>query len=284
MSAVCVFLRNLSVCCLTVWLTFGASLAPAWAKDQKTIVAKYDISFNGLSIGDFKLRSDLNDQEYRLKGNARISILAGLLFEWKGSTVSSGRVFAKRPRPYSYSFGYRTNNKRETIDIEFSNNNVKDIAVSPPQKRSSRRVPVTQKHMRNVVDPLSAIVMLTNVGSDKNGKEVCTRRLPIFDGKARYDLRLTYKGSRRVNTGNGYNGRAHVCKVKFMPIAGHKHGDKESNFAARNENIEVWMIPLREADLYVPYYVYIPTPVGTASLTAKGFRVDTGGSRGASLR
>jgi hypothetical protein len=277
-------IRCLPICCLTAGFVMAAALAPATAKERKTIHADYNISFNGLSIGNFNFRSDLNGNEYDLKGQARISILAGLLFEWRGDSASSGSVSARRPRPNSYSFGYRTSDKRETIDIEFSNNNVKGIAVNPPQRKSSARIPVTAKHMRNVVDPLSAVVMLTNVGSKKSGKEVCTQRLPIFDGKARYDLRLTYKTTKSVSTGHGYRGPAYICKVKFMPIAGHKRGDDENDYAAKNEGIEIWMIPLSEVDLYVPYYVYIPTAVGSAALTSTAFRVERSRrSQGASL-
>jgi hypothetical protein len=138
--------------------------------------------------------------------------------------------------------------------------------------------------MRNVVDPMSAIVMLTNVSSSKGGTEVCTRRLPIFDGKARYDLQFTYKKTKPVTTAHGYNGPAYICKVKFRPIAGHRRGDEEANFAANNEGIEVWMIPLAAADIYVPYYVNIPTAVGTATLTSSTFRVDSPGAQGALLQ
>jgi hypothetical protein len=288
MNAVRVIARKAIQCLpifgLTACFASGVLSTSATAKDQKTITAEYNISFNGLSIGDFVLRSDLNGDEYNLKGRARISVLAGLLFEWRGDTASSGRVSASRPRPYSYSFGYRTSDKRESIGVEFSNNNVKEIAVNPPQKKSAARIPVTSKHLRNVVDPLSAVVTLTNIGSRKSGKEVCTRRLPIFDGKVRYDLRLTYKKTKSVSTGHGYRGPAFICKVKFLPIAGHKRGDDESDYAAKNEGIEIWMIPLHEADLFVPYYVYIPTPVGSAAMTSTAFRVERSGtSHGASL-
>lgn len=257
----------------------------AFAKDQRKITADYSINFNGLGIGSFKLWSDLNGEEYSMKARAKISVLAGILFEWEGNTVSSGRVLANRPRPYTYRFGYRTSNKGETVDVEFSNNNVSQIAVNPPQKQSSKRVPVTRGHMRNVIDPLSAVVMLTNVASSKGAREVCTRRLPIFDGKARYDLKLTLKKTKSVSTSFGYRGPAHICKVKFQPIAGHKKGDDENEYAEKNEGIEIWMIPLAEADLYVPYYIYIPTQVGSASLTASTFEVKkSGGARGALLR
>lgn len=258
---------------------------PASAKDApRKVTADYSINFNGLSIGSFKLWSNLYDHEYSLKAKATISVLAGIIFEWQGDTSSSGEVMAKLPRPYSYSFGYHSNNKHETVDVKFSNNNVDEIAVDPPQKPSASRVPITRNHMRNVVDPLSAVMMLTNIGSHKSADEVCTRRLPIFDGKARYDIKLTYKATKTVTTTQGYKGPAYVCKVKLLPIAGHKRGDDESNFAAQNEGIEIWMIPLVKADLYVPYYIYIPTPVGNASLTSTRFDVEIADSRRALVR
>jgi hypothetical protein len=252
---------------------------PASAVEQaKKVTAEYNINFNGLSIGTFKIWSDLDSKEYSVKARATISLLAGILFEWQGDTASSGQVMARLPRPYSYSFGYRTSDKRETIQVKFSNDSVEEIAVNPPQRQSSSRIPVMRKHMRNVVDPLSAIVMLTNIGSNKSGTEVCSRRLPIFDGKQRYDLKLTYKATKRV-TADGYSGPAYVCKVKFLPIAGHKPGDDDSTFAAKTESMEVWMIPLTKAELYVPYYIYLPTPVGTATLTSSGFNVENGQAR-----
>ena len=260
-------------------LLCGSMLAgeSASAGDAKKITAEYSINFNGLGIGTFKLWSDLDSKEYSVKARANISLLAGILFEWQGDTASSGQVMARLPRPYSYSFGYRTTDKRETIDVKFANNSVEEIAVNPPARQSPQRIPVTRKHMRNVVDPLSAIVMLANVGTNKTGSEVCSRRLPIFDGKQRYDLKLTYKGTKRV-TSDSYSGQAYICKVKFLPIAGHRPGD-DSTFAAKTETMEVWMIPLAKAELYVPYYIFFPTPVGDATLTASGFNVENGQAR-----
>jgi hypothetical protein len=265
---------------------FIGAAAGTLAADRNKVIAEYDISFNGFNIGSFRVDSAFSPDQYSMKADARISVLAGILFEWHGKTTSSGGMSAGAPRPEAYSFGYTTSDKRETIDVEFDNNNVKQVAVSPPQREAGGRIPVTRNHMRNVVDPLSAIVMMTNVGSgNKSGTEVCTRRLPIFDGKARYDLQLSYKKTKPVETAHGYKGPAYICKVKFRPIAGHRRGDDEANFAANNEGMEIWMIPLRQADLYVPYYVYIPTAAGTASLTSSNIRVDTtGGGQGALLQ
>ena len=239
------------------------------------VTTKYAINFNGINIGDFKLTAAIANGEYNVSAQASISLLAGILFEWSGHTSSSGRIMRRGPLPYAYSFGYKTSEKSEKVDVKFSNNVVREIAVNPPQRPSSLRIPVTRKHMQNVVDPLSAVVMLTNIGVNKSGQEVCDRRLPIFDGKARYDLQLSYKSSRNITAANGYKGPAYICKVKYIPIAGHRPGDEESNYAARNEGNEVWMMPVPQAALYVPYYIYVPTPVGTATITSTGFDIDT---------
>jgi len=268
-------------------LAFGVTLLtgqssqsePADGRPTK-IKANYGINFNGINIGDFKLTATLAPSEYAVNATAQISVLAGMLFEWNGITASSGRVISRGPLPYSYSFGYKTSEKSENIDIKFSNNVVREIAVTPPQRPSAARIPITRKHMQNVVDPLSALVMLTNVGANKTGPEVCAKRLPIFDGKARYDLQLSYKGTKAINANNGgYKGPAYVCKVKFIPIAGHKLGDEESVYAAQNESMEVWMMPVAKAGIYVPYYIYVPTPVGTATLTSSGLEVDADSRR-----
>ena len=269
--------RRLALTALAVGMTLltgqSSRSEPTDGKPTR-IKANYGINFNGINIGDFKLSAVLANSEYTVNATAQISVLAGMLFDWNGTTASTGRVISRGPMPSSYTFGYKTSEKSEKIDVIFSNNVVREIAVTPPQRPSSARIPVTRKHMQNVVDPLSAVVMLSNVGINKTGPEVCAKRLPIFDGKARYDLQLSYKGTKPINASNGYKGPAYICKVKFIPIAGHKPGDEESVYASQNEGMEVWLMPVPKAALYVPYYIYVPTPVGTATLTSYGLDVD----------
>nr|MBX2804833.1 DUF3108 domain-containing protein [Hyphomicrobiales bacterium] len=176
-------------------------------------------------------------------------------------------------RPDSYSFDYSTNEKRGNIDVAFNGNAVTQLDVTPPMRKSSRHVPITRTHMKGVVDPLSALVMLSKSGLDLSSRQVCSGRLPIFDGNARYDLRLSYKHSKPVVSGYGYRGKAYVCKVKFVPISGHKQGDEESEFAAKTNGIEVWMVPLKKAGIHVPHHIKIPTLAGTAYMTALEFGV-----------
>jgi hypothetical protein len=263
-----VMISFLTIALALFWMTGR----PAEAKDQK-IVAAYDISFNGLGIGDFKLVSNFWKDNYVMKGRASISILGGLLFEWRGDTESNGRLHSRGPRPASFTFDFRTSDKRGRIDLAFSGNRVTQLDVSPPQRKSSRHVPLERAHMQGVVDPLSAIVMLSKTGLNKSSRQVCSGTIPVFDGNTRYDLRLSYKKTQTVQSSYGYNGKAFICKVKFVPIAGHKRGDDESEFAAKSNGIEVWMVPLKKAGIYAPHFIQIPTLVGTARITASSFEV-----------
>jgi hypothetical protein len=261
---------------LAAGMVLAACLAGnASAESPSRVRAVYNINFNGMNVGEFTINANIAEHEYTISADAKISVLAGLVFEWTAKTSSSGRVVNRVPAPSAYSFGYEAGDKHERIDLRFSESGVRDVAVNPPARMASH-VPVTRAHLQNVVDPLSAIVLLAT-HRDK-GTEVCNRRLPIFDGKQRYDLVLSYKRTKKVSTDEGYSGPAYVCKVKFLPIAGHKQGDPDNNYAARNEGMEVWMVPVSRTNLYVPYYIQIPTQAGAATLTYVKVDVESRGS------
>jgi len=79
---------------------------------------------------------------------------------------------------------------------------------------------VREQHLKGVVDPLSAIMMISRNAS----ADPCDRRIPIFDGRERFDLLFSRKGDMRVTeqAPSGQPGIAHVCGVRYLPIAGHK--------------------------------------------------------------
>ncbi len=250
----------------------GLSGAQAEPAGGMKVNAAYDISFNGLSIGDFQLSTNMGAREYSMTAKASISVLGGIVFEWNASTRSSGTVTASGPRPSAYSFAYKTSDKKEQIDLKFTSNTVSQITLNPPRGSSAKRIPITQAHLQNVLDPLSAVVQLSHARTQKQKSSACNKRLQIFDGKARYDLVLSPKGAKQINA-SGYKGTAYICRVKYVPIAGHKAGkkDDENELAAANDNIEIWMIPVAEADLFIPYYISVPTSVGKATMTTSKF-------------
>jgi hypothetical protein len=37
----------------------------------------------------------------------------------------------------------------------------------------------------------------------------------------------------------------------------------------------VWLIPVNKAQLYVPYHIHLPLPIGSASMTTEEFRLES---------
>ncbi len=244
---------------------------PAQAGDSK-VYARYNIAYNGLSIGTFEFRSNWTRQDYHLRAGARISLLNGMLFEWNARTESAGRLTGNGPEPKRYSFGYESGDDAGSVRLRFEGTQVSQRNVDPPPKKN--RVPVRGKHMRDVIDPLSAVIGLSQFQRATRGRQSCDEVLEIFDGNMRYDIALSYKGTRQV-VSTGYNGPAYVCRAKFRPIAGHKADKDEMRFLRDTNDIEVWLIPVRSAEMFVPYYIYLPLPIGSASMTTEEFHLES---------
>ncbi len=253
--------------------------ADLYTVKASNVRAIYNIHWLGTHIGEFKINSTITNRRYTLSATADISVFFGTV-DWHGVTASNGMMTANGPVPQSYSFRYHTDERREAIEIRFQQKMVQDIIINPPSYPAGRSVPITAAHLQNVVDPLSALVLLSQARlSRRSGEGACNKRIPIFDGKVRYDLVLSpsAKGVRHIEPAGRLRGPAYVCRVNYVPIAGHRPG--KNDYATGNTGIEIWLVPVPDAGLLVPYYVHVPTPAGTASLVAARFDVETPGGR-----
>jgi hypothetical protein len=135
-------------------------------------------------------------------------------------------------------------------------------------------VPVKDQHLKDVLDPLSAVMALLRGGM----AQPCGRKLAIFDGKQRFDLLLSPRGQRRITETrpSGQPGLAFVCRVRYVPIAGYKMNE-ETKSMAESSGIEVALRPIPTANLLVPYEVTVPTIAGPAKLTSQRIEIETAG-------
>jgi Protein of unknown function (DUF3108) len=250
-------------------LTPAAGAAEAWPAQVHAI---YEVQFNGFNVGTFEFHSNAEGANYQLTGNASLSALAGL-FKWQGQTQAAGKINGETAKPASFTMDYKGNSKSGSTRMGFTDDTVTSVLHDPPPKDKPGIVPVTQAHLKGVLDPLTAVMAMSR-GTSGNP---CGRRLPIYDGKQRFDLMLTYRGQMEVAEArpSGQPGLAHVCRVRYVPIAGHKV-DQETRFMAGNNQIEIALRPIPSANVFVPYDVKIPTAAGSARLVAKKITITTG--------
>ncbi|MGE0700966.1 MAG: DUF3108 domain-containing protein, partial [Hyphomicrobiaceae bacterium] len=234
-------------------LTPGADAADAgW---PSRVDATYRVAFNGFDIGKFDFKADVTGATYTVTGDAQISALLGA-FWWKGMTRSSGHVSGLQPKPAGYTFDFRGVGKEGSIKLGFGQGRVTSIASIPPKPPAPGTIPVGDQHLKDVLDPLSAVMALSRTAN----ANPCGRRMPVFDGKQRFDLVFSFVRQEAVaeRSPSGQPGVAFVCRVRYVPIAGHVMNEETRHMAAA-ESIEVSLRPVPSSALFVPHRISIPT-------------------------
>ena len=249
------------------------------ASSHAKLAAVYTIRFAGIKLGKFKVWSNMNSESYSMRGKGELKFITGLLFEIKGGTTSTGTVTRNGPKPASFAFDFKTKKNRGELAMMFEGDAVTHVMARPPFVENPKDIPVTAAHVKNVLDPLSAIFFTARTDKLNADGSVCPGRIPVFDGKQRFDLQLSHKRTVKVKTRGkgGYRGPAVVCRIKYVPIAGYKPGSSGIEFMSETDDIEVWLIKVPGYGRYVPYYVKIPTPYGTASATSTALHIELPG-------
>jgi hypothetical protein len=262
------------VATLVAFAAGGSGIVAAQATEWPAVVrASYEVNFNGFNVGTFEFQAHTEEQSYTLTGNARLTLLLGA-FTWIGDTRAFGLIANHVPKPAAFSFDFKANSKIGSTKVDFDNGSVIEVKHSPKPTPKPDIVPLREQHMKGVLDPLSAIMVV----ADYSNPDPCDRHLPVFDGKERFDLVLSYKGEVKVNEQqpSGQPAIAHVCRVKYKPIAGHK-ADAENSYLATTDAIEVSLRPIPSAHILVPYQITIPTLIGYATIVSKRVEIESPG-------
>jgi hypothetical protein len=262
--------------CLTAvvaWLVSPALNHCAYA--QTHLSASYTISLLGVTVGAGGWELEINGAQYLEKANGRISGMASRLISGEGSASTRGVFVGNRAQPATFEANVKTDAETDNIKMTFDNTNIVDLIAEPPLPQSvSNRVPVAEADLKGVLDPLSAL--LATADSDEPKPQICENRLPIFDGRRRYDVALSFKRMDTLKAGTGYQGPVVVCSVHIVPISGHRTGRSALRLLVKSDDIEVALAPLAGTRLWAPFQAAIPTAVGTVWITAEKFVVAGG--------
>jgi hypothetical protein len=234
--------------------------------------ARYGVSLLGLTLGTANLTGGIEGSTYKLDLTAKLTGLIGGFTGGRGSGAASGSLNGTKLSPTSFAVSSASSSESRTVRMALDSNTVAAVEIEPPIDAKPDRVPLNDGHRRNVIDPLSAFLMPV-VG--KGLANACNRTLQIFDGAARYDIKMTQAGTREVKL-EGYSGPVAVCQVRYVPIAGHRSERPSTKFMIENRDISTWLAPVAGTNVMVPVRVSVKTMIGTAVLEASSFKVDPG--------
>lgn len=255
-------------CAVLVAVALVASTAPAAA--GSSVVASYELTLAGLPLASFAVGAELRDNAYVIHGDMQASRVVRIVSKISGWSKSSGVLGEDGVKPEGFRLLVKWGGDRTTIRLGFNGKRVETVDVAPPPDKGPNRVPLTAKDRIGVIDPFSAVLMPIPEG-ELSGETACARRLPIFDGRYRYDLVLSHK---RTIAAQEQGARAlYVCRIKYVPLAGHKPKREQTAFWKDRDDIEIWLAPERRTGMMVPHRVVLPTPLGDALLALRGLDI-----------
>ncbi len=274
-----------TLCCGALACAIGAAGSPisVLAQDSglaqsATIQANYQVNLARINLGDFKLTTTIQGTAYRTTGVGNFSVLEGLIYKWKGTTASTGRVTSNGIQPAQYLLSYRGGKAVEEVRMSFAKGTVTELNLVPQKEPRADTVPITAAQLRNSLDPMSAAFLFARSTDTSGDLSVCRQTVPVFDGRMRFDIKLSPKRRIEIPKGGAYSGPAVVCKAKYVPVSGHRPANDGVRMLSATEEIELWMVPMAGTGLYVPYKVSIPTSIGYGIATATSFKI-SGGKR-----
>ncbi len=264
---------------LALTVVSAAMAQPLYAEANQTwpaqVSATYAMSFTGFGeIGKFNFQAQIEGKAYTVAGNADIKL--PLIYKWASKLTGSGTLQGDEPKPAAYHFNSQGkpligSQKTNSISMMFRDGAVTSVNIVPPSSPGGEGyVPLRQEHLKDALDPLTAVIMSSRV----KGASPCSRRIPMFDGKQRFDLLMSSVGQQRVKEvrPSGQPAVGYICRVRYVPIAGYKNNDSTREMIA-NTNIEVALRPIPSANLFVPYRISVPTKIGTATMVLQRMEI-----------
>jgi hypothetical protein len=239
----------------------AAAVGPDW---PNRVTAVYKLSFNGFEVGTYRFNANFADKSYVAVGKTEISALFGA-FKWVGNFSGKGALEPAGVRPGLFEMSYKSKKKVTSVKIGFTGPSVSSVALVPQKPPSPEAIKLKPENLKNVFDPMAAMIAV----SDANAADACHRTIPVFDGKQRYDLHLSFKGREplKETRPSGQPKELLLCRVKYVPVAGHKPKDFVKPWI-HYDDIEIALRAVPKAGIYVPYRVTIPSGIGDAVMTA----------------
>jgi len=249
-------------------------LTGASASAQGKLDAHYTVTLAGVPIGKGTWVVDVGDEQFTAAGTGMTTGLLRVFAASQGSSAARGAVRGDVLVPTLFVSTIHNDKRVEELRIVLSAGTVKELFVEPPNAPNPDRIPVTDAHRRGVVDPMSAALLRVPGSGDPVSPEACRRTVPVFDGRVRFDLQLSFKRIENVQTHQGYQGYQGpvvVCGVQFVPLAGFVPERPAIRYLIAQQDMEMVLAPIPGTRIVVPYRISLQTPLGRGVLEATQF-------------
>ncbi len=193
--------------------------------------------------GKVVIKAEVYPDEYRIDTRARAAGIVDWFVNYSSHLVSKGIITEKGVTPRFYSATDDEGRKNRRTQIVHSEDDVK-VTVTPPHGNLGDPAATLEQKLE-AMDPISALLALA-ISPEATAKDPCRGSMRVFDGKGRYDLKLSF-GEYRKNLGEkAWNGPGYICYIQYVELAGFK---KKSAEQKRKEAKDLRWVSMTLADM-----------------------------------
>jgi len=248
------------------------SVGPTEPGAAMTVRARYSGSVLIFQVGRIYFNATLGPDWYSSQSHVEAAGLAALFTDFDIDSEVEGRLRADGVAvPDRYGHVERTGDKVRSVNVSFAGPHA--ISTVEPPFGSWGVPPASETDRTGVIDPMSAFLQLSSSIEAEAG-EACSGSIPVFDGKARYDLRLESAGPDRVRT-PAWRGEALLCRAWYEPIAGYDPEDYPSEDELRHP-LNIWLAPIGDGQHYLPVRMHTAAGFGGVTIEAVEISVEAG--------
>jgi len=240
-------------------LILVASARPAAAEDV------VEMAFEGFGPAGLRLMTTHTVIEetpawYLIQGDFATAGLGAVFANVENRSVARGHQQADIPHPESFESETARDGVVVHNKVAYLTDGTPNGSSTPAPKEAI--TPVDASQLRGTVDNLTAYLLLERQIA-RGGS--CNLRVPVFDGRHRYDLRFSDAGSTVLAPAEGQNfkGPAHECRMVRDEIGGF-YVDKSHAEGARAGTI--WYAQLMPGDIAVPVRMEMQTEIGEVEI------------------
>lgn len=237
------------------------------AGERTTAGVRYDVSFKGVTIAKGSLSVILSGDAYSVKVKMEPTGLASLLTASKVDAEVKGALADDGLSPTRYRLVSVDPTTTTKVSMRLKGRDVTSLSALPPLDPAPDRIEISDAHMRDILDPISAAVLpVKRTGTEVSLDDACQRQLSVFDGWSRYRVDLAPKGEQHLRTPS-FDGTSFVCSARWIPIAGHRVNSEAVEYLAENRGLEAAFVAVG-SDVLVPVLISIETPHGELKVVA----------------
>lgn len=255
-------------------LAAGGSASEPASGASGSLTLAMTLYAGGITLGKVDMDAKFIGDKYHVVSNLETSGVVNAFWASQIQATSSGKIDKKGMQPSLYDSFYTGHSaKNQEVSLTYENGDPVRLYANPSYPLTGFEVKPEEK--KGSFDPLSTMLYITSgVGADANNP--CAVKVPVFDGRRRYNVGLTKVKPITIAMDNGlYKGPGLLCSIEYKQISGYKPRVlRDTNFPAINAWVGVFPSAATGRNVAIPLRIWANTQYGVIAAVTNTLKID----------